>query len=174
MSKNKSMDGLYSDDRDQQIASTRALGYPFYVPGERHENLPAGGFAGRRKGMRGTPDQSVRFENMRFEHATGSDGQFGHADFGHGANGTQAGMGDFISDMQSRVQQAQTYAQEGQALYQTGQAMLATPSAPAPVSTSAVSPLTSSPIFTTKVAGIPVVVLVAAALGIYFVYKKMK
>jgi hypothetical protein len=187
MSKNKSMDGLYSDERGQQVASTRALGYPFYVPGERHENLPGGGFAGKR-GMHGTPNYSIRYEPTRFEFATGSDGQFGraeHADFGHGAHCTQAGsMGWSIADIQSAAkdaqaiaQQGQAYAQEGQALYQAGKGLYDASNAPAltPVPSPAqLSTISSSPIFATKAFGIPVIVLVAGVLGAYFVYKKMK
>lgn len=120
----KSLDGVYPDDvRGGCISSTRALGQAFYVPGERHENLPAGGFA-RYPGIRdmssnvgppgwmgrslaGTPTQSMWFVKQPFEITNAGDGQFGraqmarrfghadfgHADFGHGPHATRVGMG---------------------------------------------------------------------------------
>src|SRR5581483_1470673 len=76
--------------------SMDGLGVPFAVPGERHENLPAGGFAG-------SPVRSVDHEPLHFERATGGDGMFaGGPDatsFGTRMMvGYHPGMGDLFSD----------------------------------------------------------------------------
>lgn len=185
MSKKCSMDGIYSDeDRKLRVASTRVLGYPIYAPGERHENLPAGGFAG-------TPCQSVRFEDPSFERATGSDGQFGRkearmlramrgADFGHdGCGSTYAGLGDFLTDLQSYATQAQNLVQQGQGAVATAQGIYSTiqqaanqsaPPAPAPVAPPSAVSQTIKKVGSVKFMGIPVVVLVALAAGAAFVY----
>lgn len=118
--KNVSMKGITSSG----IASTRVLGSGWDEP------LSVNQFAGYAHTLRGTPNQTIRREPMHFEYATGSDGQFGEADFGHGSEGTivtarRRGMGlDFNSVWNSVVQPALSSAASsaaGTALNQVAQ-----------------------------------------------------
>ena len=205
--KSCSMDGL-----GEQPSSYTGDG--FYVPGERHENLPAGGFAmipgKHRKGMPfrgsqrlpgegfGTPVYSIWQDTRPPEYATGSSGMFQGpnpkgskmastaqmADFGYGklavvrgakvprgygqddgSDSTSTSLSDILS------QGLSTVSDVAQALG-PADAQASTPAAKA--AAAAAKPATAS-FMSTKIAGVPVVaVLALAGVAAFFVMKKKR
>jgi len=198
----KSIDGVYPDDcRGGSISSTRALGQGFYVAGERHENLPAGGFAGLGQpwsnmrdmssnsgppGFSGTPVQSMWFVKQPFERTNAGDGQFGrmksmsygYADFGHGHGATRVGMGQCASACAAAAPAPSTLS----CILSTAQSAANVASCVAaliPCKTAAAAaakPATTSPFafLTTAYLGLPLVVWAALPVAGYFVGKKAK
>lgn len=173
----------------------------FYVPGERHENLPINTFAGQspyatmaqqpdyatlgRSGM-GAPVQTLWADKSPPEYATGGSGMFQGADFGSGHGklialrgpGRRIGMGQdadsgdgssgtsLSSVLNSATQLASSGAQIAQAI-SPGQAVNLSSGATAAPATSFLNQ---------KIAGIPMVALLAAAAGVgaFFYMRKKK
>jgi hypothetical protein len=162
----------------------------FYVPGERHENLPINTFAGHRKLLRslGAPVQTLIPDQRPAEYATGGSGMFQGADFGHGklialhgpgrgmrgvsftrnAMGQDDSSDDSSSNPNLLSQFLTTTGDVAQALspVQTAQAATAPKPAVAAPSTGFMSK---------KVAGIPMVAVLLAVAGagaFYYMRKK--
>lgn len=188
--KSCSMDGLGEQPNFSENSG-------FYVPGERHENLPAGGFAqippyasmaqvppyatmGRKgkppKGM-GTPVYSIWSDQRAPEYATGGSGMFQGkrqmADFGHGSliasSRSMRGMGQSATSTSSGTSTADILAQ---AIQSGGQV------AAAALTPAAVKPAAAAPVASTGILGMSTTTLlvVAAALGggAWFFLKKKR
>ncbi len=158
----------------------------FYVPGERHENLPAGGFAGPRS--MGTPVYSIRADDRAPEYATGGSGMFqGQADFGHGkliattharrgygqeddSEDDSPGFFDMLSQGLSTVSDVASALGPAQAQASTQVA----PSYASRITSSAPAKMASG-IMSKKIAGVPVVAVVAlAGVAAFFLIKKKR
>lgn len=184
-----SMDGLYEDgERGIRIASTRALGAynPFYVAGERHENLPAGGFAG-------TPCQTVIRQPMEWEFATGSSGQFGKqaSRKGRGMKGqsmvksgaTMVGMGFDWSDLQDTISSVSDTVSDASDIYSSVQSAISpqqqqqtAPPPPTVITQYVPAPLQNAAksIMSYKIGGVPAVVIGAVAIAGLFIYTQAR
>jgi hypothetical protein len=178
--KSVSMDGL-GEVPDFDYRSS------FYVPGERHENLPAGGFAGEPSyPTMGTPVQTLIPDTRAPEYATGGSGMFQGADFGHGklialhGPRRRRNLGQDDSDsggtsfMDMLSQGLSTVSDVAQAV---GPQQAQASSAPAPVASAAPRALSPAQggIMSKKIMGLPAVAVIAiVGVGGFFAYKSMK
>jgi hypothetical protein len=163
----------------------------FYVPGERHENLPVTSFAGlgaprsARKGM-GTPVQTLLPDTRGPEYATGGSGMFQGADFGHGKlialhgpRGRAMGQSwdDIMSAIHSGSSAIQDVTQTVQQITGGGQAPQASAPAPVPQAAPVASPVSAAKggFLSKKVMGVPVVAVIAlGGVGAFFLVKALK
>ena len=161
----------------------------FYVPGERHENLPVNMFAGPRMmshamGSMGTPVQSLWPDNRPAEYATGGSGMFQGADFGSGGGklialrGPGARVGRVMgqddsggSSLTDLLSQGLSTASDIAQAVTPGQAAAAATTAAAKPAASA-----STSFMSKKIAGIPMVAVLALAVGAgaFFYMRKKK
>lgn len=164
----------------------------FYVPGERHENLPVNTFAGKTRMTRhaglGTPVQSLWADKRPPEYATGGSGMFQGADFGHGklialhGPGRRRGRmgqddssgdssGSSLTDLLSQGLSTASDIAQAVTPGQAAQAATTAPSGARPAAAAAGSGFMSK-----KVAGIPMVAILvlAAGAGAFFYMRKKK
>lgn len=167
----------------------------FYVPGERHENLPAGGFAGhtpyatmgRHRGM-GTPVQTLIPDNRLPEYATGGSGMFQGADFGHGKlialhgprrrhmGQDDSGVPSWLSDITGGISDvASTVSDVRDAVGPQASVQASAPvAASAPSAVSRLLSPSAGGIMSKKIMGLPAIaVLAIAGAAGFFLYKKM-
>lgn len=159
----------------------------FYVPGERHENLPAGGFArapfatmGRAPfATMGTPVYSIWADTAPPEYATGGSGMFQGADFGHGKliamhGRRRGGYGQTASATSTSASTTSAASLLSAALNTATSVAQAVTPAQAAAAAVAPKPATTS-FLSTKIAGIPMfAVLAALGAGVFIVGKKKK
>lgn len=160
----------------------------FYVPGERHENLPAGGFAGSDDypsyATMGTPVQTLIPDTREPEYATGGSGMFQGADFGHGKlialhgpRRRSLGQDDSSPSFMDMLSQGLSTVSDVAQAIGPAQAQAAAPAASPSAAPSAVARAFSPSkggIMSKKIAGLPAVAVIAIAMvGGYFVYKKV-
>lgn len=168
--KSCSMDGL-----GEQPDSYTGSG--FYVPGERHENLPAGGFAGTSRRAFGTPVQSLWADTRAPEYATGGSGMFQGADFGSGnviSMRRRRGMGQDDSDDSSGISSLFSTINNVASTVTDVADTISPGDASSPAAKAAAKAAVPS-IFSSKIGGVPVVaVLALLGAGAYFYMSKKK